>query len=194
MNNHSTWIVPNNYSAGDVTKNTILFYLWETAPCHNNAASAIFIYYVFRNVGRAIKHCYSIVVIVNTVSFNPTKSAFYHKYALSSTLVNVVVINHCVGGSFTTKGYIGFKVSVNFILFHMATCTFDQKHTLSKVSKDFILYHYNWGLLKSLDACFSIWGDWWIFLDSSKVVCSSAYDSIVFIHLNVVKFDSWVTS
>lgn len=193
MNNNGTWIVSHNYSTGDVAEDTILYYLRETAACHNYAASAILIDYIFIYLRRAIEHGYSVVVVVDTVPFNPAEAAFDHKYALSSAFVNIVVIYHGVIGTFTTKGYISFKVCVNLVLFYVTTCTLDQEYTLCKISKDFILNDYDGSLLQSLDACFSIWGDWW-FLYSSKVVSSSAYDSIVFIHFNVVKFDSWVTS
>lgn len=192
LNDQSLSFISDNYSTSVVSKNGVFLNLRVTASTCQDSRPCILVYDIVKNVRWAVKQDNAIIIVVYLIIFDPTEPALNHEDPLRTTWINIIIEDHSVGATLSSKGNISFKVCEDFVLFNMGASALNKKDSLRKVTKNFIFGYRNSSTFEGLNTRLSVSWNWRVFFNSSKIVPSSTKDTVLFVLFYIIKFYSWI--
>lgn len=186
--------VSDTDSSGSVSIDVVNFNFGEGTPSQDNACSLVLHDLIFRNVSSRIKNHNAITVVVNFVLYDPSKSSFNSKDALTTAFTYLVTENSCVTRHVSSKSDVGFVIHFNAVFLNMGVSRLNEEDTLTIVLHDFIVLNHNCCKVRSFNPCQFILCDCQVFLYSGVVIFTSTKDAVTFILGDSVKSNNGITS
>ena len=112
-------VVAHGYACLVVSKDLVLFYLWERGARADDTRSLVFVNLIVAHVRTRVEHDYAVTVVVDVIVLDPAEASFYAEDTFTPGLVDQIVQYHSVSRVGPSVSYVGLVVAVDLVLLHV---------------------------------------------------------------------------